>query len=169
MKPLYCSRFKRNLNSVIRRLSKAEGPDVVFVEKRNGGPGFVFLSAKYFRTLNELKSSFLCSAGSSVRVEELEYVVPIHKGELTSYVRIIDIPNPWRSEFVADSVGSTCPVIPGEGQCHYPWDWQKWLSFRLKSGYQPRFDEQVLYISDEQASTPVRQSNGSELTKGIKE
>jgi hypothetical protein len=49
------------------------------------------------------------------------------------YVRLADVPSPWQDRFRAALRGSGCPVITGEGECAYAWDWQEWLQ-----GFFPR-------------------------------
>lgn len=70
--------------------------------------------------------------------EQLEQSVPTHTFAGISYVRLSDIPEPYQTEFANDSYGSTCPLIDNEGECHYTWDWLKWLGFRFRPSYQPR-------------------------------
>ncbi|MFX1689863.1 hypothetical protein PWR05_35980 [Paraburkholderia sp. A2RI-6] len=81
--------------------------------------------------------------------EELQALVPVRKGLTEHYVRLRDIPNPWRSEFANDSIGATLPAISGEAECHFVGDWVKWLSLRFAPDYRPLYDG-VLYreISD---------------------
>jgi len=67
--------------------------------------------------------------------------VPILEQLGTTYVRLIDIPNPYRSQFSFDSYGSTMPLFDNEGFCHYSWDWEKWLDIRFRTNYSPRYDE----------------------------
>ena len=84
--------------------------------------------------------------------DELIEKVKVYRYMDMPYIRIIDIPNPYRSEFVSDSYGSTCPLIPEEGECHYSWDWEKWLRIRFRESYKLRFPKQYKYISDEECS-----------------
>ena len=84
--------------------------------------------------------------------DELIEKVKVYRYMDMPYIRIIDIPNPYRSEFVSDSYGSTCPLIPEEGECHYSWDWEKWLRIRFRESYKLRFPDQYKYISDEECS-----------------
>lgn len=74
---------------------------------------------------------------------ELEALVPLHceVGRIP-YVFLRDIPEPYRSEFTADSAGSTMAYYPGEPISHYAHDWQKWLGFRFAPGYKPRYGPQ---------------------------
>lgn len=47
------------------------------------------------------------------------------------YVRLSDIPSPWRDTFRAALHGSACPAISGEDECAYAWDWRDWLDGRF--------------------------------------
>lgn len=47
------------------------------------------------------------------------------------YVRLADIPQPWRDELRAALPGSGCPAIAGEGECAYASDWVDWLRGRF--------------------------------------
>ena len=85
-----------------------------------------------------------------MNLAEILAAVPV-KGRI---IRIIDIPNPWRSEFLHDSYGSTMPVVPGEGLCSYSYDWRTWLSFRLAPDYRPRYPGAIRLVSDEEAMRP---------------
>lgn len=53
--------------------------------------------------------------------------VPIHKGETCLYVRMSEIPEPARSIFEHRMRGATVPVIAGESDCVYAWDWQDFI------------------------------------------
>lgn len=46
------------------------------------------------------------------------------------YVRPSDIPEPYRSQFVTDSMGSTTEMIDGE-LVHFLNDWFKWLEIHF--------------------------------------
>lgn len=49
--------------------------------------------------------------------DELTVLVPVHESPTGGcYVRLRDIPNPWRSEFAYDSLGATLPAIAGEAE-----------------------------------------------------
>jgi len=54
--------------------------------------------------------------------------VPIRHDGSVAYVRLSDIPEPARSGFERRMRGSTVPVIPGEGECAYSWDWLGFIS-----------------------------------------
>ena len=54
--------------------------------------------------------------------------VPIHMDGTLAYVRMSEIPEPVRSIFERRMFGSTVPVIQGEKDCVYAWDWQDFLS-----------------------------------------
>ena len=60
--------------------------------------------------------------------EELRAAVPIHpyKGH-PYFVRIDEVPEPWRSQFWQALRGAQCPVIPGEGKTAYCHDWLQWV------------------------------------------
>lgn len=49
--------------------------------------------------------------------------VPIHSDGTVSYVRMSEIPEPVRSNFERRMSGATVPVIAGERDCVYAWDW----------------------------------------------
>ncbi|TDN62429.1 hypothetical protein [Paraburkholderia sp. BL10I2N1] len=70
-------------------------------------------------------------AAREERTAQLQGVpVQVREG-LSSYVRLADIPQPWRDEFRAALRGSACPVIHGEGECARAWDWSNWLQGRF--------------------------------------
>lgn len=66
-------------------------------------------------------------------------MVPVHERHLLKFVRLAEIPNPFRSEFYADSIGSTQPAWPEMGQCAYLHDLVYWCEFRFRPDYQLRF------------------------------
>jgi hypothetical protein len=90
-----------------------------------------------------------------INKDQLLGMVKIHecpKSQI-SYIRLIEIPNPYRSQFAADSYGSTNPLIENEGPCSYSWDWLKWVDIRFRyTEYKPRFPEQYHYISDDECT-----------------
>lgn len=53
--------------------------------------------------------------------------VPLHAYGNLTYVRMREIQEPARSAFVRRMRWSTLPVIPGEGDCAYSWDWQAFI------------------------------------------
>lgn len=53
--------------------------------------------------------------------------VPIHFDGTLPYVLLAEIPDPVRSIFERRLLGSTVPVIQGEKDCVYAWDWQDFL------------------------------------------
>jgi hypothetical protein len=68
--------------------------------------------------------------------------VPIQGG---SYVRVDDIPLPFREQFISDTRGQTKPLPLGEsGACAYVWDWQDWLRYRREPDYAPRFNTPMI-------------------------
>ncbi len=54
--------------------------------------------------------------------------VPIHTAGTIRYVRMAEIPEPARSVFGHRMRGSTLPVIDGETDCVYAWDWEGFIS-----------------------------------------
>ena len=54
--------------------------------------------------------------------------VPVigHDGR-PDYVRLTDIPQPWRDTFRAALRGSCCPAVDGEGECASATDWKDWI------------------------------------------
>lgn len=67
-------------------------------------------------------------------------MVPVQQRGLLQFVRLAEIPNPFRSEFYADSVGSTQPYWPELGPCAYLHDLVCWSGFRFRPDYKLRFD-----------------------------
>lgn len=53
--------------------------------------------------------------------------VPIHSDGTVSYVRMSEIPEPVRSIFEHRMRGGIVPVIVGERDCVYAWDWQDFI------------------------------------------
>jgi len=53
--------------------------------------------------------------------------VPIHADCDLTYVRMCEIPEPARSAFERHMRWSTVPVISGQGDCAYSWDWQAFI------------------------------------------
>lgn len=97
--PMYFSRARRNLNSILKQLSKPTEPDFYLVQKRTTETTCVLLSLESYQELIEIKAAMGCLDSSSAYIEELKKYVPTCKSHFTPYVRLIDIPNPWRSEF----------------------------------------------------------------------
>ena len=58
-------------------------------------------------------------------------------GSKMVYVRLIDIPEPFRSEFLAWMTGSACPVIEGEDPrgCAYDYDFDSYRRDRINGRY----------------------------------
>jgi hypothetical protein len=78
----------------------------------------------YRRQIENIKKGFALNEESLTR-EQLEAMVPVERG----LVNLADIPEPYRTEFSSDSIGSTLPDSNGG---HYARDWHKWLSIRYK-------------------------------------
>ncbi|MGX7004902.1 hypothetical protein [Caballeronia sp. KNU42] len=51
-----------------------------------------------------------------------------------SYIRLSDIPPPWQDAFRAALRGSAAPLIEGEDDCAWAWDWTDWLQGRFPYG-----------------------------------
>lgn len=71
--------------------------------------------------------------------DEFLRMIPVHKRGSLPFARFAEIPNPFRSEFYADSIGSTQPAWPDLGPCAYPHDLVRWSGFRFQPDYQLRF------------------------------
>lgn len=77
-------------------------------------------------------------------------LVQVHDRQGLKFVRFAEIPNPFRSEFWADSVGSTQPAREAEGPCAYTHDLARWSGFRFQPDYKLRFNGwQYLDLTDE--------------------
>jgi hypothetical protein len=66
--------------------------------------------------------------------EELLNAVPVRKvpenGSDREFIRIADIPEPWREQFLKSMTGSRAPVVMSESDPHdlaYPWDWREFV------------------------------------------
>ena len=75
--------------------------------------------------------------------EELLNAVPVWKvsenGSDTDFIRIADIPQPWREQFEKSMTGSTAPIVLSEPDPYdlaYPWDWWEFLR-RGRYGIRP--------------------------------
>lgn len=66
-----------------------------------------------------------------MNLQELARVVPvnIHRGR-RYFVRIVEIPDPLRSQFAEALRGSACPVLDGEGALALAWDREAWIEGR---------------------------------------
>lgn len=63
--------------------------------------------------------------------EKLVHSTPISFFEGRGYrIRLNDIPEPYRSQFATDSMGSTTEMVDGD-VVHFLQDWFKWLEIRL--------------------------------------
>jgi len=61
--------------------------------------------------------------------DELITVVPIHwHAGCPHFVRLAEIPMPWRSQFETALRGSASPALSGEGQLAYAGDWKVWAN-----------------------------------------
>lgn len=60
--------------------------------------------------------------------DELASAVPIHwHNGRPHFVRLAEIPEPWRSQFRHALIGSAQPALSGEGELAYASDWQQWI------------------------------------------
>lgn len=63
--------------------------------------------------------------------DELIAAVPVHwHGGRPYFVRLAEIPSPWREQTSQTLVGCACPSLPGEGQLYYAWDFHEWVHGR---------------------------------------
>lgn len=61
--------------------------------------------------------------------------VPVHRPERRpTYIRVADIPPPWRDEFLAAIKGRPQPMIPSEHRIAYAFDWKDWVRGTLRCG-----------------------------------
>lgn len=59
---------------------------------------------------------------------ELLAAVPIYKQERQpTYIRIGDIPQPWRDQFLTAIKDRVCPQIPTETNLAYAFYWKDWV------------------------------------------
>ncbi|HTD02747.1 hypothetical protein [Undibacterium sp.] len=63
--------------------------------------------------------------------EDLLKIVPhhYHKGR-PYFVRLAEIPEPWRTQFLDVLRGSAVPILSGEKDAAYVWDWLAWAEGR---------------------------------------
>lgn len=60
--------------------------------------------------------------------DELLAAVPVREFRgRPFFVRIQDVPEPWRQQFERALMGSACPVIDGEATCAHVTDWKSWV------------------------------------------
>jgi len=72
---------------------------------------------------------------------ELIACVPVHEyNGRPFFIRVVDIPDPWRAPFLKTLVGSQCPAFEGEGDLAYAWDWERWVNGRLCAAIGSRID-----------------------------
>lgn len=61
--------------------------------------------------------------------DDLLAALPIHdyKGR-PFFIRLVEVPEPYRQQFFETVVGCACPTFPGEpGPLYYAWDWKNWV------------------------------------------
>lgn len=78
---------------------------------------------------------------------DLEKRVPVHP---PGVVRLIDIPNPYRSEFDVDMSGTTQIEHGLPTPCMFAEDWFNWLAVRFRPNYRMLFPQDFRLISDEE-------------------
>ncbi|GAC1569448.1 MAG: hypothetical protein NVS3B3_23840 [Aquirhabdus sp.] len=73
--------------------------------------------------------------------DELIRSVPVHeyKGR-PFFIRVADIPDPWRTQFWKDITPCQCPAFEGEGDLAYVWDWERWVYGRSYASISSRMD-----------------------------
>lgn len=72
------------------------------------------------------------------------------ESEYIEYIRILDIPNPYRSEFIGDTGIEGKVKILYENQCCFYYDfWLKWLKDRCNPFYIKKRTSFYGYIPDE--------------------
>lgn len=60
--------------------------------------------------------------------DELLAAVPVrHTATGSTYVKLADIPTPWREPFEQALLGSAAPAMPDVGPRAWAWDWQQWV------------------------------------------
>lgn len=121
---IHCDAGISRSPAVAAALSKAEGGDDSRFFKE-GVPNMTV-----YRTL--LSSAFekqekLASSGETFLSSVPSHVSP----SFGEYVRLSDIPNPFRSEFAGSSAGIPSPLVPGEGWCAYRKDFESWTRRRF--------------------------------------
>ncbi|MFZ6774827.1 hypothetical protein ACO0LB_19160 [Undibacterium sp. SXout7W] len=63
--------------------------------------------------------------------DELIAYVPVHEyNGRPFFVRISEIPEPWQTQFSSYLASSQCPMIEGERNLAYVWDWERWVHGR---------------------------------------
>lgn len=72
--------------------------------------------------------TFTNTRKTNVTREELLSSVPVHWHRGKPYfVRLAEIPEPWRTDFSGWLRGQSCPVLPGESSpLAFVWDLKSW-------------------------------------------
>lgn len=121
------------LKGVIRKPEQAVSTDDMYEavaqhikgEWMGGLPGFVDECHRDQLSPNDLLPE--------ARMQLQAVPVKVREG-FSSYVRLADIPQPWRDRFRTALRGSGCPAIDGEGDCAYERDWSDWLQGAFPRG-----------------------------------
>lgn len=81
--------------------------------------------------------------------KDLINIVPKLNFENIEYIKIKDIPNPFRSEFFGDIKKCEKPCVPCENEyCAFYTDWIEWLSERNTFMYMKKYDCFYGYVTD---------------------
>lgn len=73
-------------------------------------------------------------ARSMARLAMCRAVPVIERNDRPHHVRLLDIPPPWQDEFRAALRGSARPLVDGDGECAWAWDWADWIEGRFPRG-----------------------------------
>lgn len=67
-----------------------------------------------------------------VRVREFRYTHEDKTSTLITFVCISDIPEKYRDEFCEWLGVSTQPLVPGNEDAIYSWDWERWFNMKTR-------------------------------------
>ncbi len=63
--------------------------------------------------------------------QQLLDAVPVYNIDgRPAYIRIADIPEPWRTQAQTEIRGCACPVVEGQGPLYYVNDFRAWVNGR---------------------------------------
>jgi len=78
--------------------------------------------------------------------DELEALVPVQElNGKPAYIRLLDVPNPFRTECYLDHASAN---VPGQWNI-WLWDWQRWLRARFSGRYQQRHNKLPKLVTDD--------------------
>ena len=69
------------------------------------------------------------------RNELISAVTVYECGGRPYFIRITDIPEPWRSQFRRATYGAQRPVIDDDRGLAYAWDWLQWVNGTWYGGH----------------------------------